>query len=104
MWWHFHVATQPCANHPKAWFGPNKPLDVKIVRIFFQVWPGLTAYPDFSNDATYEWWYDNLKSFHEKVPFDGLWIVSMEMGDGSEEMTLTIAFHIFFLTFVSIYF
>lgn len=68
------------------------------------MWPGLTAYPDFSNDATYEWWYDNLKSFHEKVPFDGLWIVSMEMADGIEEMTLTITFHIFFLTFVSIYF
>lgn len=39
-----------------------------------KVWPGLTAYPDFSDDVTHEWWYDNLKRFHEKVPFDGLWI------------------------------
>ncbi|XP_030207537.1 lysosomal alpha-glucosidase isoform X2 [Gadus morhua] len=39
-----------------------------------KVWPGLTAYPDFSSDVTHEWWYDNLKRFHEKVPFDGLWI------------------------------
>uniref|UniRef100_A0A668AIN9 Alpha glucosidase 2 n=1 Tax=Myripristis murdjan TaxID=586833 RepID=A0A668AIN9_9TELE len=39
-----------------------------------KVWPGLTAYPDFSDHVTHEWWYDNLKSFHEKVPFDGLWI------------------------------
>uniref|UniRef100_A0A3Q3F1E6 Alpha glucosidase 2 n=1 Tax=Labrus bergylta TaxID=56723 RepID=A0A3Q3F1E6_9LABR len=39
-----------------------------------QVWPGLTAYPDFSDEATHEWWYDNLQRFHEKVPFDGLWI------------------------------
>ena len=45
-----------------------------------QVWPGLTAYPDFSSDVTHEWWYDNLKRFHEKVPFDGLWIVSIEHG------------------------
>ncbi|KAM3624389.1 uncharacterized protein V6R79_022800 [Siganus canaliculatus] len=39
-----------------------------------KVWPGLTAYPDFSNEDTHEWWYDNLKRFHMKVPFDGLWI------------------------------
>ncbi|XP_008296603.1 lysosomal alpha-glucosidase [Stegastes partitus] len=39
-----------------------------------KVWPGLTAYPDFSDEVTHEWWYDNLQRFHEKVPFDGLWI------------------------------
>ncbi|XP_047435014.1 lysosomal alpha-glucosidase isoform X1 [Mugil cephalus] len=39
-----------------------------------KVWPGLTAYPDFSDEATHEWWYDNLRRFHENVPFDGLWI------------------------------
>ncbi|XP_056890732.1 lysosomal alpha-glucosidase isoform X1 [Takifugu flavidus] len=42
--------------------------------LFPQVWPGLTAFPDFSNEETHEWWYDNLKRYHEKVPFDGLWI------------------------------
>uniref|UniRef100_A0A8C2WW82 Alpha glucosidase 2 n=1 Tax=Cyclopterus lumpus TaxID=8103 RepID=A0A8C2WW82_CYCLU len=39
-----------------------------------KVWPGLTAYPDFSDDVTHDWWFDNLQRFHEKVPFDGLWI------------------------------
>uniref|UniRef100_A0A668VVW0 P-type domain-containing protein n=1 Tax=Oreochromis aureus TaxID=47969 RepID=A0A668VVW0_OREAU len=39
-----------------------------------QVWPGLTAYPDFSDEVTHEWWYDNLQMFHNKVAFDGLWI------------------------------
>ncbi|KAF0037092.1 hypothetical protein F2P81_009966 [Scophthalmus maximus] len=39
-----------------------------------QVWPGLTAYPDFSDNVTHEWWYENLRRFHENVPFDGLWI------------------------------
>uniref|UniRef100_A0A673AJL8 Lysosomal alpha-glucosidase-like n=1 Tax=Sphaeramia orbicularis TaxID=375764 RepID=A0A673AJL8_9TELE len=39
-----------------------------------KVWPGLTAYPDFSDEVTHEWWYDNLQKFHQKVPFDGLWI------------------------------
>ncbi|XP_061686397.1 lysosomal alpha-glucosidase [Syngnathoides biaculeatus] len=39
-----------------------------------KVWPGLTAYPDFSDNVTHEWWYENLKRFHDQVPFDGLWI------------------------------
>ncbi|XP_068606965.1 lysosomal alpha-glucosidase [Brachionichthys hirsutus] len=39
-----------------------------------KVWPGLTAFPDFSDDAAHEWWYDNLQRFHQRVPFDGLWI------------------------------
>ncbi|XP_056135894.1 lysosomal alpha-glucosidase isoform X2 [Lampris incognitus] len=39
-----------------------------------KVWPGMTAYPDFSNHFTHEWWHDNIKRFHERVPFDGLWI------------------------------
>ncbi|CAF98114.1 unnamed protein product, partial [Tetraodon nigroviridis] len=48
--------------------------------ILGKVWPGLTAYPDFSNAETHEWWYDSLKRFHQKVPFDGLWIVSTDAG------------------------
>uniref|UniRef100_A0A3P9HJ83 Si:ch73-12o23.1 n=1 Tax=Oryzias latipes TaxID=8090 RepID=A0A3P9HJ83_ORYLA len=39
-----------------------------------KVWPGLTAYPDFSDEVTHHWWFDNLQKFHNKVPFDGLWI------------------------------
>ncbi|XP_076839543.1 lysosomal alpha-glucosidase [Brachyhypopomus gauderio] len=39
-----------------------------------KVWPGLTAFPDFSNPDTHEWWYQNLQKLHDKVPFDGLWI------------------------------
>ncbi|KAJ0051153.1 hypothetical protein NL108_014607, partial [Boleophthalmus pectinirostris] len=39
-----------------------------------KVWPGLTAYPDFSDEATHEWWFENIQRFYRKVPFDGLWI------------------------------
>ncbi|RVE75910.1 hypothetical protein OJAV_G00003470 [Oryzias javanicus] len=39
-----------------------------------KVWPGLTAYPDFSNEVTHDWWFDSLQKFHHEVPFDGLWI------------------------------
>ncbi|XP_053333226.1 lysosomal alpha-glucosidase [Clarias gariepinus] len=39
-----------------------------------KVWPGLTAFPDFSNPDTHEWWYRNLQQLHGRVSFDGLWI------------------------------
>ncbi|XP_078273960.1 lysosomal alpha-glucosidase isoform X2 [Rhinoraja longicauda] len=39
-----------------------------------KVWPGLTAFPDFTNPDTHQWWFENLLQFHKAVPFDGLWI------------------------------
>uniref|UniRef100_A0A8C4U594 Lysosomal alpha-glucosidase n=1 Tax=Falco tinnunculus TaxID=100819 RepID=A0A8C4U594_FALTI len=39
-----------------------------------QVWPGPTAFPDFTNPETHEWWHDMVKDFHNQVPFDGMWI------------------------------
>ncbi|XP_029455043.1 lysosomal alpha-glucosidase [Rhinatrema bivittatum] len=39
-----------------------------------KVWPGPTAFPDFTNPETFSWWHDMLRDFHSKVPFDGLWI------------------------------
>ncbi|KAJ8284121.1 hypothetical protein COCON_G00029710 [Conger conger] len=39
-----------------------------------KVWPGVTAFPDFSDHETHEWWYENLQKYHSKVSFDGLWI------------------------------
>uniref|UniRef100_A0A8C9ET01 P-type domain-containing protein n=1 Tax=Pavo cristatus TaxID=9049 RepID=A0A8C9ET01_PAVCR len=53
-----------------------------------QVWPGYTAFPDFSNMDTHRWWLENLQRFHTHVPFDGLWIDMNEPSnfmDGSEE-------------------
>lgn len=43
----------------------------------FQVWPGPTAFPDFTNPETRCWWEDCIRDFHTKVPVDGLWIVSL---------------------------
>lgn len=39
-----------------------------------KVWPGPTAFPDFTNPETHEWWHDMVRDFHEQVPFDGMWI------------------------------
>ncbi len=40
-----------------------------------QVWPGPTAFPDFTNPNSVEWWTNMAADFHEIIPFDGMWIV-----------------------------
>ncbi|ELK12281.1 Lysosomal alpha-glucosidase [Pteropus alecto] len=39
-----------------------------------KVWPGPTAFPDFTNPETLDWWQDMVAEFHAQVPFDGMWI------------------------------
>lgn len=42
-----------------------------------QVWPGPTAFPDFTNPETQSWWEDFIREFNSRVPLDGLLIVSV---------------------------
>jgi len=37
-----------------------------------QVWPGRTAFPDFANEATREWWGD-LNAKHVSIGLSGIW-------------------------------
>ncbi|KAM6164701.1 lysosomal alpha-glucosidase [Rhynchocyon petersi] len=39
-----------------------------------KVWPGPSAFPDFTNPETQRWWQDMVVEFHAQVPFDGMWI------------------------------
>ncbi|XP_067088732.1 lysosomal alpha-glucosidase isoform X2 [Osmerus mordax] len=39
-----------------------------------KVWPGPTAFPDFTNPETVLWWEDCIREFHSRVLVDGLWI------------------------------
>lgn len=58
-------------------------LDVVIVDIdskllnSLKVWPGTTAFPDFTNPDSVEWWTNIAAAYHDVVPFDGMWIVSI---------------------------
>ena len=47
------------------------------------MWPGPTAFPDFTNPEALEWWQDMVAEFHAQVPFDGMWIVSVVPSWGS---------------------
>ncbi|GBG59055.1 hypothetical protein CBR_g24401 [Chara braunii] len=39
-----------------------------------QVWPGATHIPDFLNPRTRSYWEEEIREFHNKLGFDGLWI------------------------------
>ncbi|XP_027968262.1 lysosomal alpha-glucosidase isoform X2 [Eumetopias jubatus] len=39
-----------------------------------KVWPGFTAFPDFTSPEALDWWQDMVSEFHAQVPFDGMWI------------------------------
>ncbi|KAI5097402.1 lysosomal alpha-glucosidase isoform X1, partial [Silurus meridionalis] len=39
-----------------------------------KVWPGPTAFPDFTNSDAVSWWEECIRDFHANVSFDGLWI------------------------------
>uniref|UniRef100_A0A4W4EG98 Lysosomal alpha-glucosidase n=1 Tax=Electrophorus electricus TaxID=8005 RepID=A0A4W4EG98_ELEEL len=39
-----------------------------------KVWPGATAFPDFTNPDAVSWWEECIRDFHASVSLDGLWI------------------------------
>ena len=49
------------------------------------MWPGLTAFPDFTNPEALDWWQDMVTEFHAQVPFDGMWI---RVGTGESGLVL----------------
>ena len=43
--------------------------------LLLKVWPGVCVFADYTNDATRDWWRDHAVKFHDRLPFDGFWIV-----------------------------
>ena len=40
-----------------------------------KVWPGDTVFPDFTHPNATKWWSEMAATFHNSIPFDGIWIV-----------------------------
>ncbi|XP_019853735.1 PREDICTED: lysosomal alpha-glucosidase-like [Amphimedon queenslandica] len=82
---HYVVITDPgiSATKPAGTYPPyDDGLDDRIFimnetgsgPLLGMVWPGITAYPDFTNPATESYWLEALTQFHDNISFDGLWI------------------------------
>ncbi|CAI8017774.1 Probable alpha-glucosidase Os06g0675700 [Geodia barretti] len=46
-----------------------------------RVWPGYTAFTDFMNFDTHSYWQDQIASFLQLLPVDGLWIDMNEISN-----------------------
>ncbi|CAF4749314.1 unnamed protein product [Rotaria socialis] len=72
-------STQPSGTYPPYDDGMKRAIFMTKFNstepITGQVWPGLTVFPDFTNASTIEWWTNIAATFHDIVPFDGIWIV-----------------------------
>ena len=38
------------------------------------VWPGYTVFPDWHNPKSNEYWANELVTYHQKIPYSGVWI------------------------------
>lgn len=50
------------------------------------VWPGRTAFPDFSLPRVREWWAQQVENFTREFNFDGYWIDMNDPSTGSSEL------------------
>ncbi|XP_044145770.1 sucrase-isomaltase, intestinal [Bufo gargarizans] len=39
-----------------------------------EVWPGVTVFPDYTNEECTKWWVNECLEFYKQVNYDGIWI------------------------------
>ncbi|XP_062507778.1 lysosomal alpha-glucosidase-like isoform X2 [Corticium candelabrum] len=71
--------TQPPGSYPPYDQGLKLGIFINVsktnnIPIVGQVWPGKTAFPDFTNPQSTSYWTEMIRNFHNEIPFDGLWI------------------------------
>lgn len=50
------------------------------------VWPGRTAFPDYSLESARTWWAQQLKQYTDEYLFDGYWLDMNDPSTGSAEL------------------
>ncbi|UJR37339.1 hypothetical protein I4U23_030047 [Adineta vaga] len=85
-------STQPAGSYPPYDDGRSQEIFVTKYNstepTAGEAWPGAVVFPDFTNPKTVDWWTRTAAAFHERIPFDGMWIDMNEPSnfiDGSHD-------------------
>ncbi|CAF2141540.1 unnamed protein product [Rotaria magnacalcarata] len=79
-------STEPITG--KVWPGMNRRWARLVDSHHYFLHLGLTVFPDFTNASTIDWWTNITGTFHDTIPFDGIWIDMNEPSnfvDGSHD-------------------
>uniref|UniRef100_A0A8P0T312 Maltase-glucoamylase n=2 Tax=Canis lupus familiaris TaxID=9615 RepID=A0A8P0T312_CANLF len=81
------IIVDPAISNNSSPSNPYGPYDRGSgAKIWVNVWPGKTVFPDYTNPSCAVWWAKEFELFHNKIEFDGIWIDMNEVSnfvDGS---------------------
>ncbi|XP_053315016.1 sucrase-isomaltase, intestinal [Spea bombifrons] len=81
------IANTPLVNGPYVAYERGQQLGVWVnesdgkTPLIGEVWPGVTVFPDYTNDVCTQWWVRECKEFHDQVKYDGIWIDMNEVSN-----------------------
>ncbi|KAM8952382.1 sucrase-isomaltase, intestinal [Pelodytes ibericus] len=81
------IANTPLINGPYLAYERGQKLGVWVnesdgqTPLVGEVWPGITVFPDYTNDVCTQWWVDECKEFYKQVEYDGIWIDMNEVSN-----------------------
>ncbi|KAM9316521.1 sucrase-isomaltase, intestinal [Gastrophryne carolinensis] len=81
------IANTPLLNGPYEAYERGQKLGVWVnesdgtTPLVGEVWPGLTVFPDYTNDVCTQWWVDECVKFYQQVEYDGIWIDMNEVSN-----------------------
>ncbi|XP_075058176.1 sucrase-isomaltase, intestinal [Mixophyes fleayi] len=81
------IANTPLINGPYEAYERGQNLGVWVNQsdgetpLIGEVWPGITVFPDYTNDVCTQWWIDECLRFYQEVKYDGIWIDMNEVSN-----------------------
>ena len=57
----------------------HRHLSINADALMKDVWPGYTVFPDWRANNSVTWWTNEMKTWHDEVNYDGIWLDMSEV-------------------------